>query len=84
MHPLIHSKILYLVAGKKAIRRQKCRSMGVAIYSGMWDIARAEQVAQLERIYAQKAEQTVIEQTVKYDFDEVDYQKWLEWLSRCN
>ena len=53
-------------------------SIGVASYSGMQDIARAEQAAQLEQIYAQKAEQNVIDQTVKFNFDEVDYQKWLE------
>ena len=53
-------------------------SIGVASYSGMQDIARAEQAAQLEQIYAQKAEQNAIEQTVKFNFDEVDYQKWLE------
>ena len=32
-------------------------SIGVASYSGMQDIARAEQAAQLEQIYARKAEQ---------------------------
>ena len=53
-------------------------SIGVASYSGMQDIARAEQAAQLEQIYAQEAEQNAIEQTVKFNFDEVDYQKWLE------
>ena len=53
-------------------------SIGVASYSGMQDIARAEQAAQLEQIYAQEAEQIAIEQTVKFNFDEVDYQKWLE------
>ena len=53
-------------------------SIGVASYSGMQDIARAEQAAQLEQIYAQKAEQNAIDQTVKFNFDEVDYQKWLE------
>ena len=53
-------------------------SIGVASYSGMQDIARAEQAAQLEQIYAQEAEQNAIDQTVKFNFDEVDYQKWLE------
>ena len=43
-------------------------SIGVASYSGMQDIARAEQVAQLEQIYAQKAEQIAYSEV---DIDEL-------------
>ena len=43
-------------------------SIGVASYSGMQDIARAEQAAQLEQIYAQKAEQIAYS---KVDIDEL-------------
>ena len=43
-------------------------SMGVASYSGMQDIARAEQAAQLEQIYAQKAEQIAYSEV---DIDEL-------------
>ena len=43
-------------------------SIGVASYSGMQDIARAEQAAQLEQIYAQKAEQIAYSEV---DIDEL-------------
>ena len=43
-------------------------SIGVAGYSGMQDIARAEQAAQLEQIYAQKAEQIAYSEV---DIDEL-------------
>ena len=50
-------------------------SIGVASYSGMQDIARAEQAAQLEQIYAQKAEQ------IAYSGVDIDELSNLEWDS---
>ena len=48
-------------------------SIGVASYSGMQDIARAEQAAQLEQIYAQKAEQIAYSEV---DIDELSNLEW--------
>ena len=48
-------------------------SIGVASYSGMQDIARAEQVAQLEQIYAQEAEQIAYSEV---DIDELSNLEW--------
>ena len=48
-------------------------SIGVASYSGMQDIARAEQAAQLEQIYAQKAEQNAYSEV---DIDELSNLEW--------
>ena len=48
-------------------------SIGVASYSGMQDIARAEQAAQLEQIYARKAEQIAYSEV---DIDELSNLEW--------
>ena len=53
---------------EEGYRTAEMLSIGVASYSGMQDIARAEQAAQLEQIYAQKAEQIAYSEV---DIDEL-------------
>ena len=58
---------------EEGYRTAEMLSIGVASYSGMQDIARAEQAAQLEQIYAQKAEQIAYSEV---DIDELSNLEW--------